>query len=425
MERAEDLGRDGRHYRKFVEKDGMSVAHPAPDFSKDAGLMRLIDHLGGGDIVRIVGGAVRDALAGLTVADIDLATVLTPDEVTDILQAAEIKVFPTGVEHGTVTAVVDGRNFEITTLRRDVATDGRRAVVAFSKDWQEDAARRDFTINALYADAARGEIFDYFDGVRDLANKCLRFIGDPVERIAEDHLRILRYFRFLGRYGTGRMDQVSLDACSSSAKRLMAISRERIASELGKILVQDNPRSTIALMQLKGIFESFMPEICRDAGRRLEQLYAHEITINATPSLARRIVAILPDEAGLVEKVALRLKLSNAMRKALAERVNAAPPTPANIRAIAYGTNIDAAFDIAMLKAADFPGCVEQLSGWHVPAFPIGGGQLVKMGLEQGPLVAMTLQAVEAAWIAAGFDNTRLPALIDQLVGAAKAVRKN
>ncbi len=403
----------------------MSVAHPAPDFSKDAGLMRLIDHLGDGDIVRIVGGAVRDALAGLPVADIDLATLLTPDEVTDILQSAEIKVFPTGVDHGTVTAVVDGRNFEITTLRRDVATDGRRAVVAFSKDWQEDAARRDFTINALYADAATGEIFDYFDGADDLTRRCLRFIGDPVERIAEDHLRILRYFRFLGRYGTGQVDLPSLNACASSSKSLMSISRERIASELGKILVQENPASTITLMQQKGIFAAFLPEICCDAGQHLERLYAREIAMTSAPSLARRIVAILPDEAVLVEKVALRLKLSNAMRKALAERVNASPPTPANIRAIAYATNIDAAFDIAMLKAADFPGCVEQLSGWNVPSFPIGGGQLVKMGLEQGPVVAKTLQAIEAAWIKTGFDISRLPALVDQLVGAAKVVSKN
>ncbi len=158
---------------------------------------------------RIVGGAVRDTLLGLRVSDVDVATILTPDEVIDRLEAARIKAIPTGLDHGTVTAVADARNYEITTLRRDVATDGRRAVVAFSTDWREDAARRDFTINALYADPETGEIFDYFAGLSDLEAGIVRFIGDADDRIAEDYLRILRYFRFLARYGHGPINAAS------------------------------------------------------------------------------------------------------------------------------------------------------------------------------------------------------------------------
>ena len=211
-------------------------------------LAAIVAALGGADATRLVGGAVRDGLLGLPVSDIDLATRLVPSEVVERLEAAKIKAVPTGIAHGTVTAVTDDGPVEVTTLRRDVATDGRHAVVAFSDDWREDASRRDFTINALYADSATGEVFDWFDGLADLDARHVRFIGDPLTRIAEDHLRILRFFRFHARFGDGVPDADGLAACATRANDLMALSRERIAAELVKLLAAVDPAPVVATM---------------------------------------------------------------------------------------------------------------------------------------------------------------------------------
>src|SRR5258708_37113752 len=193
-------------------------------------MKRLLDALGAdARLTRYVGGAVRDDLLGLPISAIGPGPRIPPDEVMDRLKKARIKAVPTGIDHGTVTAVSDGHPFEITTLRRDISTDGRRATVAFTDDWKEDAARRDFTINALSADPRTGEIFDYFGGLDDLQTRHIRFIGDPLKRIAEDHLRILRFFRFHARFGSGEPDSAALDACTMRANDLMALSRERIA----------------------------------------------------------------------------------------------------------------------------------------------------------------------------------------------------
>ena len=188
------------------------------------------------------------------------------------LEAARIKAVPTGIEHGTITAVSDGHPFEITTLRRDVSTDGRRATVAFTDDWKEDAARRDFTINALSADPVTGEIFDYFGGLDDLEGRHIRFIGDPLKRIAEDHLRILRFFRFHARFGRGEPDAAALDACTARANDLMALSRERIADELIKLLGMDDPSATVAIMLERGILKPVLAEIVPERLGELEAL---------------------------------------------------------------------------------------------------------------------------------------------------------
>ena len=193
---------------------------------------------------RVVGGAVRDALAGREVTDIDLATPRTPDEVTQALRAAGIRAVPTGLDHGTVTAVAGGRGFEITTLRRDVETDGRHARVAFTDDWRADAARRDFTINALSM-TRDGAVFDYFDGVADLRAGRLRFVGDPSSRIAEDYLRILRYFRFFARYASGPADPAALTAIRAGVPGLATLSAERVWSELIGILSAPDPRGAV------------------------------------------------------------------------------------------------------------------------------------------------------------------------------------
>src|SRR4051794_10926735 len=225
-------------------------------------MKRLLAALGADEgLTRYVGGAVRDDLLDLPVSDIDLATRIPPLEVMQRLEKAKIKAVPTGIDHGTVTAVSDGHPFEVTTLRRDVSTDGRRATVAFTDDWEEDAARRDFTINALSADPVTGELFDYFGGLADLEQPHIRFIGDPLQRIAEDHLRILRFFRFHARFDAGEPDAAALDACTARTNDLMALSRERIADELLKLLGLPNPARTVRIMLERKILNPVLPEI--------------------------------------------------------------------------------------------------------------------------------------------------------------------
>ena len=240
----------------------MALKLDAAKWARRRGVKRLLKALGADDgLTRYVGGAVRDDLLKLPVNDFDLATRIRPDEVVERLEAAGIKAVPTGIDHGTVTAVSDGQPFEVTSLRRDVSTDGRRATVAFTDDWREDAARRDFTINALSADPVTGEIFDYFGGLDDLEARRVRFIGEPLERIAEDHLRILRLFRFHARFGAGEPDPAALAACTERANDLMALSRERIADELLKLLGLPDPAPTVAVMLERAILKPVLPEI--------------------------------------------------------------------------------------------------------------------------------------------------------------------
>jgi poly(A) polymerase len=402
---------------------------PDAPWRNSDGLKAIVAALSdGNDDLRIVGGAVRDSLLGLQVSDIDLATKLLPNLVIDRLESGRIKAIPTGIDHGTITAVALGQTFEITTLRRDVSTDGRRATVTFSKDWKEDGARRDFTINALYADPVSGEVFDYFGGVEDLKSHSLRFIGDPAQRIAEDHLRILRYFRFLARFGSDQTDEAALIACRDAAKSLMALSRERIASELLKIMDTAKPVFAVSLMIDNGIFASFLPEISDDAAFLLQRLVDHEQTHAVQPSPSARMLSILPPNAATVDKVAMRLKLSNRMRVDLANRLSEQAPVPQTIRALAYRTDIECARDAAMLFADEsaLAGCLAKLVAWSPPHFSIKGGDLIARGLSAGPVVAKTLKAIEVAWIEADFPDTdRAKILADQLVAGALLATKN
>src|SRR5215213_8587305 len=262
MERPKDLGGDRGDDRQSLAQAAMGVKLDVGKWWRQPGMRQLLTALGAdGGLVRFVGGTVRDELLGIAHADVDLATRLDPQSVVERLESVRIKAVPTGIEHGTVTAVSRGQVAEITTLRRDVSTDGRRAVVAFTEDWAEDAARRDFTINALSADPLSGDIFDYFGGLDDLEWRRIRFIGDPLERIAEDHLRILRFFRFHARFGSGEPDAPALDACTARANDLMALSRERIADELLKLLTIEDPAETVALMLDRAILKPVLPEV--------------------------------------------------------------------------------------------------------------------------------------------------------------------
>lgn len=377
------------------------------------GLAAVVTALAGD--VRLVGGVVRDTLAGLAVKDVDLATPLSPQEVITRLEAAGLKAVPTGIAHGTITAVAEGKPFEITTLRRDVATDGRHATIAYTDDWREDAARRDFTINALYADPISGEIFDYFGGVDDLEAGLVRFIGEPLQRIAEDHLRILRFFRFTARFAKGAPDSPSLAACATRANDLMALSRERIAMELLALLALPNPAATVALMIETGIFAPVLPEIVD--GTALSQLVMREQAEAILPDPLRRLCALIPADPAVAEDVANRLKLSNAQRKRMIAVAGRGAEDGKDPRALAYWLGIDVATDRLLLGT----GSVIPLKNWDVPRFPITGGAIVARGVKAGPEVARILQSAERQWVAEGFpDADRATAILDQVIAGWK-----
>jgi poly(A) polymerase len=374
------------------------------------GLDRLVAALGDGH-ARWVGGAVRDTLLGLEVADIDLATTHPPDEVVRHLKQAGIKTIPTGIAHGTVTAVSEGTVVEVTTLRRDVATDGRHAVIEHTDDWREDAARRDFTINALYADPLSGELFDWFGGLDDLSAGRVRFIGDPYRRIAEDHLRILRFFRFHARFGEA-VDADGLAACVDRANDLMALSRERIAAELLKLLVARSAVSVVTLMEADGIFRPVLPEIEAAGAARMTALAEREAAAGVAPDAIRRLAALVTPS--VAEEIGARLKLSNLDRRRLVQATQGAGDE--GPRALAYRFGVTSALDRLLIAGAD----TTALTEWTPPALPLGGGALVSRGLERGPDVARTLRAVETRWIAEGFpDAARVAQMADEEVAQA------
>ncbi len=285
--------------------DPPALRIPAPDFLADPALVSVMAVL---PEARVVGGAVRDTLAGRLVTEIDLATPREPEQVVHTLKAAGIRAVPTGLDHGTVTAVVDGRGFEITTLRRDVETDGRHATVAFTDDWRADAARRDFTINALSM-TRDGAVFDYFDGIADLRAGRVRFVGDPATRIAEDYLRILRFFRFFSRYATGAADHAALSAIRAGVLGLGGLSAERVWSELSRILSAPDPCTAVGLMAELGVLAAVLPEGADPA--RLARL----IAAGAPPDPLLRLAALL---TGDTLALAARLRLSVAERDRLA-----------------------------------------------------------------------------------------------------------
>ena len=366
------------------------------------GIERLLAALdAGAGATRFVGGCVRDTLLGLPVSDVDVATGIAPEEVMRRLEAARIKAVPTGLAHGTVTAVVAGAPIEVTTLRRDVATDGRRAIIAYTEDWREDAARRDFTINALSADPSSGEIFDYFTGVADLEAARVRFIGDPLQRIAEDHLRILRFFRFHARFGRGAPDSAAIEACAARANDLMALSRERIADEILKLLGLPDPTPTVTLMVARGILRPVLPEI--ESADRLAALVEAERAAGISPHPARRLAALLPNDTKAAASVAARLRLS---KRLAARLVSAAQTRIADPHALAYRIGTAEAVDRLLLYGASRPD-LKALETWQRPRLPIRGGDLIAMGLSAGPVVAATLQAIEEEWLRAGFPQAR------------------
>lgn len=371
---------------------------------------RLLAALAQGGVgARFVGGCVRDTLLGRAIGDIDLAVDKPPDLVVRALEAAAIKVVPTGIKHGTVTAVVERRPFELTTLRRDVETDGRRAIVAFTDDWLIDASRRDFTFNALYA-APDGTLFDPFDGGTDLAAGRVRFIGDADQRIEEDRLRVLRFFRFYAWFGHPPIDGEGFAACRRNAATLGALSAERVAKELLRLLAAPAPADALEAMVEAGALDHWLPEFL--GTRTLRALIERE----DQPDPLRRLAAIVPTPG-----VARRLRLST--QETLRLELMLSPENEVqldgdarNLRAQIYrlGTSL---FIDRVLLAVDAPGdwrtAVALARSWTPPDLPVTGADVLKLGLKPGRKVGNLLDAVELWWIAGDFAADRAACLAE------------
>ncbi len=377
---------------------------------------------GGRGCVRFVGGCVRNALLDQPVDDLDLATQLKPERSMKALKAAGLKVVPTGLAHGTVTAVSGGRPYEITTLRQDVETDGRRAVVAFTDDWAEDAARRDFRLNALYADAD-GTIFDPTgEGLADVAAGRIVFVGDAGTRIREDYLRILRFFRFHAWYGRGEPDAEGLRASAELAAGVRTLSAERVSKELLKLLAAPDPGPAVRAMADAGVLAEVLPEA--------EPLTLFEAMVERTDDAALRLSALLPAEAGAITAAATRLRLANSLRDRLVAAVGDIPAglDERGARAILYAIGREAFRDRLARAAASGAvdagetGRLEALAdSWVRPKMPVGGREVAKAGLAAGPETGKVLKAFEDSWIADDFPATghdeRLRAAVRSLSG--------
>lgn len=368
-----------------------------------------------GGAARFVGGCVRNALIGAPVEDIDIATPLTPDEVSRRLVAAGMQAVPTGIEHGTITAVTNKKPFEITTLRRDVSTDGRRATVAFSTDWAEDARRRDFTMNALYADAM-GQVFDLVGGIADLQARRVKFIGDPAQRIAEDYLRILRLFRFHAWYGKGEIDADGLRACAAAKAEIKTLSGERIQKEMLKLLAAEDPVPVMRAMAASGVLAVVLPGQHRF--ERFERVCRDDANSFFEGDGLLRLGALLGDEHQANE-AAQWWRLSNADRDRLEEML--AMPVKVvsylsikEIRRTLYKFGAARFKDWVRLKWAEdskssnvpqWRALLAHGDAWVRPVFPLKGPDVMAAGVPHGPLVGKVLGEVEEWWVDSDFTD--------------------
>lgn len=380
-----------------------------------------------GGEVRIVGGAVRNALMDLPVVDVDLATTLTPDVVVARAKAAGIKAVPTGIEHGTVTLVIDGEGFEVTTLRRDVETNGRHAQVAFGTDWQTDAERRDLTINALYADE-KGGIIDLIDGLPDIETGTVRFIGDAAMRISEDYLRILRFFRFFAHYGSGRPDADGLRASARAKDKLGTLSAERVWSELKKLLSARDPSRALLWMRQSGVLTEILPETEKWGIDAIHGLVATEQALGWAVDPMLRLSAILPPDRDRLVALAAHLRLSKAEAAYLTHWASAPAADPelkeTVLDRLLYRQGVEgvktrlklalaaaradvSAGDTAMQKVARLSTLLARAEKFHRPGFPLSGVDVMAAGVEAGPKVGEVLKSLEEKWIDVNFSLDR------------------
>lgn len=389
--------------------------------------------LNGGGEARFVGGCVRNALLGTAVADIDIATTILPEEVASRLSAAGITTVPTGIAHGTVTAIIDRTPFEITTLRRDVSTDGRRATVAFTTDWSEDAARRDFTFNALYA-TPEGEVIDMTGGLADLAAHKVRFIGEATQRIAEDYLRILRFFRFHAWYGKGEMDAAGLTACAEGRDGIATLSGERIHDELLKLLAAPDPAPVLRAMAATGILAEILPgplEIDRLA--RVVELEEKHLFRDADP-LLRLAALIAGGPAERRQALARRLRFSNAesARLTAIDRSDVKIISYLSIREVRralYRLTPPVFKDKVMLgwaadrkqsNAPQWRALLALADSWQRPELPLSGHEVMAAGVPNGPDIGRVMAEVEDWWIDADFTDDKF-SIIERLKAIVQA----
>lgn len=387
----------------------------------------------GGGTARFVGGCVRNALLGEKVADIDIATTETPEKAQALLEAKGIKVVPTGIAHGTVTAVTPTRHFEITTLRVDVATDGRRADVAFTGDWLEDAKRRDFTINALYCDAD-GALHDPLGGREDLKARRIRFIGDARQRIREDYLRILRFFRFHAWYGKGEPDAAGLRACAEEREGLRQLSGERIRDELLKIAKADAAGAAFRQMAASGILAIVLPEASRlDRFEKLVAIEAEQLFVLDADPIPRLGAMLDLDEAG-VKSLAARLKLSNRDRDRLAAMLTDRTKivcylSMREVRRALYLMGRDLFKDRVLLGwAEDRPGhntfqwraLLAMADSWQKPEMPLTGDMIKAAGVPEGPEIGRVRKEVEEWWVDSDFIDDEF-SIIERLKAVVQA----
>ncbi|WP_430243014.1 CCA tRNA nucleotidyltransferase [Neorhizobium sp. DAR64861/K0K2] len=414
-----------------------SVADEA--WFNDAALQRLLLLLNAdGGEARVAGGAVRNALMGLAVADIDVATTLLPQDVVERAEAAGMKAVPTGIEHGTVTLVIDGTPFEVTTLRRDIETDGRHAKVSFGTDWQADAERRDLTINALYADAS-GAVVDLVKGLQDIESRTIRFIGDASQRIAEDHLRILRFFRFFAYYGSGRPDADGLRASARAKDRLSTLSGERVWGETKKLLSAPDPSRALLWMRQAGVLTEILPETEKWGIDGIHPLVAAEAALGWTPDPLLRLASIVPPDAERLAAMAKRLRFSNADAAKLAVWASA-PAIPDEVTDVGFDrllyrngvagmvarvklalSSARAAAEgdpMAMRKSARLSVLLKRAEGYAKPVFPIAGADVLSAGVPAGKRVGEILKQIEDFWVERNFnpDRAALATRLDEIV---------
>nr|WP_316655242.1 CCA tRNA nucleotidyltransferase [uncultured Gellertiella sp.] len=388
-------------------------------------VLRLLN--GEGAETRVAGGAVRNSLMQIPVADIDLATTLLPDDVIARAQDAGIKSVPTGLAHGTVTLVADGAVFEVTTLRRDVETDGRHAEVSFSTDWQEDANRRDLTINGLYADID-GRVIDLVGGIRDIGSGTIRFIGDASQRVAEDHLRILRFFRFFALYGRGRPDADGLRAAARVRDKLKTLSAERVWSELKKLLAAPDPGRALLWMRQAGVLGEILPESEKWGIDAIPALVETGTLLGWRPEALLRLAAIIPPDAERLRGLAARLRLSKT-EAAFLDAFATAPEIAEDLAGTALDRllyrrskqGIVTRLKLAVAKsragvgapAADLArglalqALLARALAFEKPVFPLSGADLLAEGMSAGPEIGTILATLETIWIEKNFHPDR------------------
>ncbi len=397
-----------------------------------AHLLAVLDHAG--EEARVVGGAVRDAMFGQRPHEVDIATTAMPGAVIERVRAAGFKAVPTGIDHGTVTVIVDGMPFEVTTLRADIETFGRKAKVAFGRDWQIDAERRDFTMNALSVDRT-GAVFDYVGGLADIDARRVRFIGDPAKRIAEDYLRILRFFRFHATYGQAPPDRAGLAACVAARDGLTQLSRERIRMEMLKLLRAPHAAPTLAVMAETGLLEQVLAGVPLLASFENTCKVEQAIGLEADP--VRRLGALAVSVAEDAERLWQRLRLTNsehARLTSIADGWSQVSPAhgEAAARELLYRLGPDRYVDRVLVAWARSPaGAADENwkslatlpARWSAPKFPLKAKDFIKRGVERGPQLGAALAGAEQAWIAAGFplDQRALAGLADAAVAATDA----